>query len=165
MKELEARVEELESCMDSVDFKARPRRGSLDVVEQTSGNYENRKVENVQKSWINKRKACDIDESHETGSELNRIIPTDGLTSDVKVSIKELEVIIEIRCPAREFLLLDIMDAINNLHLDAHTVQTSTLEGVVIVTLKSKVRMIRLIHIFFSVFYCSILKNNQVCSA
>ncbi|XWS35786.1 hypothetical protein CRYUN_Cryun20dG0025800 [Craigia yunnanensis] len=129
LKELEARVEELESCIGSVDFEARPRRNSLDVVEQTSDNYENRKVDNVKKSWINKRKICDIDESHETGSELNRVIPKDGLiTSDVKVSIKELEVIIEIRCPSREFLLLDIMDAINNLHLDVHTFQSSTLE-------------------------------------
>ena len=135
LKELEARVEELESGMDSVDFEARPRRNSLDVVEQTSGNYENRNVDNVKKSWINKRKACDIDENQETRSELNRVIPKDGLlTSDVKVSIKELEVIIEIRCPSREFLMLDIMDAINNLHLDVHTFQSSTLKGVVIVT-------------------------------
>ena len=136
LKELEARVEELESGMDSVDFEARPRRNSLDVVEQTSGNYENRNVDNVKKSWINKRKVCDIDESHETGSELNRVIPKDGLiTSDVKVSMKELEVIIEIRSPSKEFLLmLDIMDAINNLHLDVHTFQSSTLKGVVIVT-------------------------------
>ncbi|WRX10609.1 Transcription factor MYC/MYB N-terminal - like 2 [Theobroma cacao] len=140
LKELEARVDELESSMDSVDFEARPRRNCLDAMKQASDNHENRKVENVKKSWINKRKACDIDESHETGSEQSRVIPKDGLTSDVKVSIKELEVIIEIRCPSREFLLLDIMDAINNLHLDAHTVQSSTLEGVVIVTIKSKFR-------------------------
>ncbi|XVE77141.1 hypothetical protein DITRI_Ditri13aG0037800 [Diplodiscus trichospermus] len=142
LKELEARVEELESFMEySVDLDARPRRNSLDVVERTSGNYENRKFDNVKKSWMNKRKACDIDESHETGSELNSIIPKDGLiASDVKVSIKELEVVIEIKCPSREFLLLDIMDAMNNLHLDAHAVQTSTLEGVVVVTLKSKFR-------------------------
>ncbi|XVF33331.1 hypothetical protein REPUB_Repub17cG0159200 [Reevesia pubescens] len=140
LKKLEARVEELESCKDSMDFEARPRRNCLDVVEQTSDNYETRKVNNVKKSCINKRKACDIDESHQTGSELDRVIPKHGLTPDVKVSIKELEVIIEIRCPSREFLLLDIMDAINNLHLDAHTVQSSTLEGVVLVTLKSKFR-------------------------
>ncbi|XP_022757344.1 transcription factor EGL1-like [Durio zibethinus] len=141
LKKLEARVEELESCKDSVDFEARPRRNCLlDVAEQTSDNYENRKVDNVKKSWMNKRKASDIDESHETGSELSRVIPKDGLTSDVKVSIKELEVKIEIRCPSREFLLLDIMDAINSLHLDAHTVQSSTLEGFIMVNLKSKFR-------------------------
>ncbi|XVF80066.1 hypothetical protein PTKIN_Ptkin15bG0040800 [Pterospermum kingtungense] len=142
LKDLEARVEELESCMDSVDFEARPRRNSLDVVEQTSGNYENRsKVDNAKKSWINKRKAYDIDENHETGSELDRVIPKDGLiTSDVKVSIKDQEVIIEIRSPSREFLLMDVMDAANNLHLDVHTVQSSTLGGFVIVTMKSKFR-------------------------
>ncbi|TYH99956.1 hypothetical protein ES332_A11G100800v1 [Gossypium tomentosum] len=141
LKELEARIEELESCKNSMEFEARPRRNCLDVVEQTSDNYENRKVDSVKKPWINKRKACDIDESlHESGSELNRTIPKDGLAPAVKVSIKELEVIIEIKCPCREFLLLDIMEAINNLHLDAHTVQSCTLDGLVTLTLKSKFR-------------------------
>ncbi|GMI66843.1 GLABRA 3, GLABROUS 3 [Hibiscus trionum] len=141
LKELEARIEELESSKNSMEFEARPRRNCLDVVEQTSDNYENRKFGNVKKSWMNKRKACDIDESlHENGSDLNRGTPKDGLKPDVKVSIKELEVIIEIRCPSREFLLMDIMEAINTLHLDAHTVQSSTLDGLVTLTLKSKFR-------------------------
>ncbi|KAK8565809.1 hypothetical protein V6N12_059360 [Hibiscus sabdariffa] len=141
LKELEARIEELESGKNSMEFEARPRRNCLDVVEQTSDNYENRKVCNVKKSWINKRKACDIDESlHENVSDLNRGAPKDGLTPHVKVSMKDLEVIIEIRCPSREFLLLDIMEAMNNLHLDAHTVQSSTLNGLVTLILKSKFR-------------------------
>ncbi|XP_012489943.2 transcription factor GLABRA 3 [Gossypium raimondii] len=141
LKELEARIEELESCKNSIEFEARPRRNCLDVVEQTSDNYENRKVDSVKKPWINKRKACDIDEGlHESGSELNRTIPKDGLAPAVKVSIKELEVIIEIKCPCREFLLLDIMEAINNLHLDARTIQSCTLDGLVTLTLKSKFR-------------------------
>nr|KJB41332.1 hypothetical protein B456_007G099300 [Gossypium raimondii] len=141
LKELEARIEELESCKNSIEFEARPRRNCLDVVEQTSDNYENRKVDSVKKPWINKRKACDIDEGlHESGSELNRTILKDGLAPAVKVSIKELEVIIEIKCPCREFLLLDIMEAINNLHLDARTIQSCTLDGLVTLTLKSKFR-------------------------
>ncbi|OMP00402.1 hypothetical protein COLO4_12711 [Corchorus olitorius] len=131
LKKLEARVEELESCMDFVDFETKPRRNCLDMVEQTSGNYENKK------SWINKRKACDIDESHE---ELNRV----GLISDVKVKVtmeeKEEEVVIEIRCPCRDYLLLDIMDAVNNLQMDTHTVRSSTLQGLIVITLKSKFR-------------------------
>ncbi|MBA0714929.1 hypothetical protein Golax_013870, partial [Gossypium laxum] len=141
LKELEARIEELESCKNSMEFEARPRRNCLDVVEQTSDNYENRKVDGVKKPWINKRKACDINEGlHESGSELNSTIPKDGLAPAVKVSIKELEVIIEIKCPCREFLLLDIMEAINNLHLDARTIQSCTLNGLVTLTLKSKFR-------------------------
>ncbi|GMI98399.1 GLABRA 3, GLABROUS 3 [Hibiscus trionum] len=141
LKELEARIEELESCKNSMEYEPRPRRNCLDVVEQTSYNSENRKVHNVKKSWINKRKACDIDESlPETGSELNIGTAKDGLTPEVKVSIRELEVIIEIRCPSRKFLLLDIMEAINKLHLDANMIQSSTLDGLVTLTLKSKFR-------------------------
>ncbi|KAE8733323.1 Anthocyanin regulatory Lc protein [Hibiscus syriacus] len=142
LKELEARIEELESCKNSIEFEERPRRNCLDAVEQTSDNYENRRtVDNVKKSWINKRKACDIDESrHKTGSDLKRSTPKDGFAPDVRVSIKELEVMIEIRCHSRELLLLDIMEAINNLHLDAHTVQSRTLDGLVTLTLKSKFR-------------------------
>ncbi|KAK8688172.1 hypothetical protein V6N13_086949 [Hibiscus sabdariffa] len=141
LKELEARIEELESCKNSMEFEPRPRRNCLDVVEQTSDNYENRKVNNVKKSWINKRKASDIDESRpETGSGLDRGTAKDGLTPEVIVSIKELEVIIEIWCPSREFLLLDIMEAINNLHLDVHMIQSRTLNGLVTLTLKSKFR-------------------------
>jgi hypothetical protein len=136
MKELEARVEELESCMDSVDFEARARRKYLDMVEQISDNYDKKKIDNGRKSWINKRKACDI---VETDPELNRAIPEDGLPLDVKVSIKEREVLIEMRCPYREYILLDVMDAINNLHLDAHSVQSTAPNGILTLTLKSKV--------------------------
>ncbi|XP_039008162.1 transcription factor EGL1-like [Hibiscus syriacus] len=141
LKELEERIEELEYCKNSMEFEARLRRNCLDAVEQTSDNYETRTVDNAKKSWINERKACDFDESlQETGSDLKRSTPKDGLAPDVRVSIKELEVIIDIRCPSREFLFLDIMEAINNLHLDAHTVQSRTLDGLVTLTLKSKFR-------------------------
>ena len=135
LKELEARVEELESCMDSVDFEARARRNQ-DIVEQTSDNYDNKKIDSGRKHWINKRKASDIDE---TDPELNRVVPEEGLPLDVKVSIKEQEVLIEMRCPYREYILLDVMDAINNLHMDAHSVQSSALDGILTLTLKSKV--------------------------
>lgn len=136
LKELEARVEELESCMVSVDFEARARRKYLDIVEQISDNYDRKKIDNGRKPWINKRKACDMDE---TDPELNEGVPEDGLPLDVKVSIKELEVLIEMRCPYREYILLDVMDAINNLHLDAYSVQSSAPNGILTLTLKSKV--------------------------
>lgn len=135
LKELEARVEELESCMDSVDFEGRARRNQ-DIIEHTSDNYDIKKIDNGKKHWINKRKACDIDD---TDPELNRVVPEDGLPLDVKVSIKEQEVLIEMRCPYREYILLDVMDVINNLHLDAHSVQSSALDGILTLTLKSKV--------------------------
>lgn len=136
LKKLEARVEELESCMNSVDYEARSRRNFPEMLEQTSDNYDNRKIDNGKKPWLNKRKVCDIDE---TDPELNEVGLKDGLL-DVKVSMKDnKEVVIEMRCPYREYILLDIMDAINNLHLEAYSVISSNLDGVIKLTLKSKV--------------------------
>lgn len=135
LKELEGRVGELESCIDLAEHEAR--RKYPDEVEQISENNENRRIGNSKKPWINKRKACDIDE---TDPELSRVVPKDGPLFDMKVKIKEQEVLIELRCPSREYLLLDIIDAMNNLNLDAHTVQSSTIDGILTVTLQSKFR-------------------------
>lgn len=124
--------------MDSVTYETRTRKKNHDDVEQTSDNNYNDKNNMVSggKPWINKRKAWDIDE---TEPDLNRFNCKDGLSSQVKVSLKELEVFVEIRCPYREYILLDIMDAMSNLHLDAHSIQSSTLDGILTLTLKSKV--------------------------
>lgn len=136
LKELEARVKELEYCVDSVNYESRARKKYLDMVEQTSDNYENGKLENRKNTWINKRKACDIDE---TDPDLSKVIHTEGLPLDVKVSQKDQEVLIEMRCPYRDYILLDIMDTINNLHLDTHMVRSNNHDGVLSLILKSKV--------------------------
>ncbi|GAB2271703.1 hypothetical protein Dimus_006536 [Dionaea muscipula] len=142
LKELATRVEELESCINLAESDQKIRRRYSDVMERTSDNYETKRHDDSKKKpWgvnINKRKACDIDE---TEPEPCKVIPEDNNPSlDMKVSIREHEVEIDMRCPWREYLLLDIMDAINNLNLDTHTVQSSTLDGILSVTLTSKFR-------------------------
>ncbi|KAI9110028.1 hypothetical protein K1719_019069 [Acacia pycnantha] len=137
MKELEAKVEELESCMDIADSETRTR-SSSEVMEQTSDNCDIRKVFKAKKPHMNKRKACDIDE---LGADLNSsIIIKEGKSWDVKMEMKDQEIVIEMKCPYREFILLEIMDAISNVHLEAHSVQSSTVDGFLTLTLKSKFR-------------------------
>nr|QWW25997.1 bHLH5 [Actinidia chinensis] len=136
LKELEGRVEELESCIDLAEHEAKATRKYPDVIEKTSENNENMRIDN-KKPWINKRKASDIDE---TDPQLSSVVPKDEPLKDMKVKIKEQEVLIEMRCPSREYLLLDIIDALNNLNLDAHSVQSSTVDGILTVTLQSKFR-------------------------
>lgn len=59
---------------------------------------------------------------------------------DISVSVNDKDVIIEINCPWREGLLLEIMDAAaSHLHLDSHSVQSSTINGILSLTIKSKV--------------------------
>ncbi|XP_010523194.1 PREDICTED: transcription factor MYC1-like [Tarenaya hassleriana] len=118
--ELEARVEELESCMGSVDFVERQRKTSIDpsaLIEGTSDNYES------------------------TNLVVNYSTPgTAREHSEVRVKVKETEVVIEIRCPYREYIVADIMEAISNLHMDAFSVRSHTLDGSLVLNLKAKFR-------------------------
>jgi len=133
LKELESRVDELESCIDFEGSSAM-RDLELDLVEYTSDNYEG--VEEEKQHWTRKRKASEI---HETDTDLSKAIQKDIQPLDVKVDIAEDEVLIRVNCPWREHLLLDIMEAANDLNLDTHTVQSSTFDGILSLFLKSKV--------------------------
>lgn len=137
LKELEARVEELESCIDLSEHEERARKKFHDMVEKISDNYENGSGSS-KRAWVNKRKASDIDESSDP--ELSSVVPKNGPLLDIKVSVKENEVLIQMSCPWREYLLLDIIDALNNLDMEAHSVQSSTVDGILTVTLQSKFR-------------------------
>nr|QTO65820.1 GLABRA3-like protein [Aristolochia deltantha] len=136
LRELERRVEELEACKEFADCEPREIRKHPDVVERTSDNYGHNAIAIEKKNLINKRKASDIDE---VDAELNWVVSKDGL-ADVTVTIVDKEVLVELRCPWRECLLLEIVDAVSSLHLDAYSVQSSTTDGVLALTLKSKFR-------------------------
>ncbi|XP_021631103.1 transcription factor GLABRA 3 isoform X3 [Manihot esculenta] len=122
MQELERRVEKLESCRELTELDARTRRR-----ERTSDNYGRNKTGNSKKPPVNKRKICKIDD---TETEMDY---------DISVSVNDKDVIIEINCPWREGLLLEIMDAAaSHLHLDSYSVQSSTINGILSLTIKSK---------------------------
>ncbi|THG21994.1 hypothetical protein TEA_017964 [Camellia sinensis var. sinensis] len=126
LEELKRRVEELESCMVAK---------RQDSAEWTSDNNGNDHIGNRKKASKNKRKASDINEME---TEINRVLLKDKLTDNVTVSTIEKDVVIEIRCPWREFVLLEIVDAISRLHLDSHSVQSTNIDGILSLTIKSK---------------------------
>uniref|UniRef100_A0A7N0SZ75 Uncharacterized protein n=2 Tax=Kalanchoe fedtschenkoi TaxID=63787 RepID=A0A7N0SZ75_KALFE len=125
VQKLEARLGELESSVGNAreDPKWEPSRVPRDdTAEQVSDNSESER-----KILKQKRKVYEC----ETASEVN---------SSLKVVIMEQEVSIEVTCRCREYLLLDIMDAVNRLKLDAHWVHSATHEGLFTLKLKSKFR-------------------------
>lgn len=61
-------------------------------------------------------------------------------TEDLTVSIVDKNVSIEINCPWRESLLLEIMDTVSDLNLESQAVQSSNSDGVFSLTIKSKVK-------------------------
>ncbi|KAH7550262.1 hypothetical protein JRO89_XS13G0162400 [Xanthoceras sorbifolium] len=134
LQELERKVEELESRPELPELVGRTKRKPKDTIERTSDNYGNNKISNGKKP-PNKRKACDIDEME---PEIEYVVPKDGSTDNITVSTNDKNVLIEIRCPWREGILIEIMDAVSNLHLDSHSVQSSTTEEILSATIKSK---------------------------
>ena len=138
LKELKSRVEELESSKESTEIEAKTSRRTPDTAERTSDNYGDNSVRNGKKPLLNKRKACDIDEME---PDSNRVILKDDSTETITVTTNERkkDVLIEMRCPWRECLLLEIMDAVSTLHLDSHSVQSASADGILSLTIKSKV--------------------------
>ncbi|KAA8522415.1 hypothetical protein F0562_013224 [Nyssa sinensis] len=135
LKELESRVEELESCVEVTELDETIRRKPQDTVERTSDNYGNNKIGSGKTSLVNKRKACDIDEME---PEIKRVLLKDSSADNISVCMMKKDVLIKVRCPWRECLLLEIVDAISNLHLDSHSVQSSNVDGILSLTIRSK---------------------------
>ncbi|GLT67853.1 hypothetical protein SLA2020_401310 [Shorea laevis] len=135
LQELERRVEDLESSRELTEFEVRTKRKPQDTVERTSDNYGYNRNSNGKRPSINKRKVCDIDEAE---PEMDYVAMKDGSTDDVTVTVNNMDVVIQIRCPWKEGILLEIMDAASHLHLDCHSVQSSTAEGTLSITVKSK---------------------------
>ncbi|XP_062074328.1 transcription factor EGL1 [Humulus lupulus] len=138
LKELEKRVEELESSKDSTDVEPRTtKRKPQDAREGTSDNYRKKKISSGTKQLMNKRKVCDI---NDVEPEKNHYVSKECSVDNVAVNMKNKDVIIEIRCPWREGVLLEIMDTLSNLQLDSHSVQSSTMDGVISLTIKSMIK-------------------------
>uniref|UniRef100_A0A1D1Z6E0 Transcription factor GLABRA 3 n=1 Tax=Anthurium amnicola TaxID=1678845 RepID=A0A1D1Z6E0_9ARAE len=135
LKELENRVDNLESYLELRDSEARGRKHP-DITERTSDNYGRDIIASGKKYSICKRKACEVKEQ---GFENCLILSKDGMM-DINVTIIEKEVVIQMSCPWRDYLLLEIVDAISNLHLEAHSVQSSNVDGNLSLTIKSKFR-------------------------
>ncbi|XP_044477014.1 transcription factor EGL1-like isoform X2 [Mangifera indica] len=135
LQELERKVEELESRREAPELEARTNVKSQHSAERTSDNYGNNNISNRKKLQVNKRKACDIDEME---PEMEYSAIKDSSTDDITVSINDKNVLIEIKCPWREGVLLEILDALSSLHLDSHSVKSSTIEGTLSLTIQSK---------------------------
>ncbi|XP_022732915.1 transcription factor EGL1-like isoform X2 [Durio zibethinus] len=137
LQDLGRRVEDLESCRELTDLEVRTKRKRQDHVERTSDNYDDNKITIRKKSSPNKRKACDIDEVEQ---EIDYVAFKDDSTNNVTVtvSLNKKDFLIEFSCPWREGILLEIVDALSILNLDCQSVQSSTTEGILSLTIKSK---------------------------
>nr|XP_043607851.1 transcription factor EGL1 [Erigeron canadensis]XP_043607852.1 transcription factor EGL1 [Erigeron canadensis] len=91
---------------------------SNDIRERTSDNY------------ANKRKAlCDLEHLQEECS-------SDCIT----ISTIEKDVTIEVRCRWRENMMVQVFDAMRSLNLESHSVQSSTVDGILTLSIETKLK-------------------------
>ncbi|KAL0329814.1 UNVERIFIED_CONTAM: Transcription factor GLABRA 3 [Sesamum radiatum] len=135
LRELERRVEELESHKEAAELGSSTQSKPLDAIERTSDNYGPSKNGSTKKPSINKRKASEMEK---TGGESTRSRLRDSSTDNITITIADNDVSIEMRCSWRECVLLEVMEAISKLHLDTQSVQSSIDDGILSMTIKAK---------------------------
>ncbi|KAL0329505.1 UNVERIFIED_CONTAM: Transcription factor GLABRA 3 [Sesamum radiatum] len=135
LRELERRVEELEPHKEAAELGLSTQSKPLDAIERMSDNYGPSKNGSTKKPSTNKRKASEMEK---TGRENNRARSRDSSTDNITVTIADKDVLIEMRCSWRESVLLEVMEAVSKLHLDTQSVQSSIDDGILSMTIKTK---------------------------
>lgn len=135
LRNLEKKVEKLESQKELQDIEAARRKRSFDIIESTSDNYGDKRVDKCKKQALKQRKVSSINET----KAIRKFHQEDISTEDVTVSKTGKDITVEIICPWREDLFVEIMGATSNLHLDFQSVQSSNIDGNLSLTIKSKV--------------------------
>ena len=129
LQELQRRVQELESCREYTDTEMQmpmKRKKPEDDDERASANCLN-----------TKRKESDVNVGEDEPADDTGYA---GLTDNLSIGSFGNEVVIELRCAWREGILLEIMDVISHLNLDSHSVQSSTGDGLLCLTVNCKVQ-------------------------
>ncbi|PIN05635.1 hypothetical protein CDL12_21823 [Handroanthus impetiginosus] len=135
LRELERKVAELESFKEAMELESTTQNKTQDAIDRTSDNYGPNKIVNTKKPLTNKRKACEMEK---IDNENNRVRLRDSSTDNITMSITETDVLIEMRCPWRDRVLLEVMEAIGKLRIDTQTVQSSNDDGIFYMTIKAK---------------------------
>ncbi|XP_010553518.1 PREDICTED: transcription factor EGL1-like isoform X2 [Tarenaya hassleriana] len=135
LQELERRVQELESCRELTDTETRmaKRKKPNEAGERTSATCRDHtdRTGNGKRILVSKRRNSDVEDAEPDSSSA-------GLTDNLRIGLVGNEVVIELRCAWREGVLLEIMDVISDLNLDSHSVQSSTGDGFLCLTVKCK---------------------------
>ncbi|XP_062226402.1 anthocyanin regulatory R-S protein-like isoform X4 [Phragmites australis] len=116
LKELERRVQELESREDLISHPVETRgqkRHDKEIIEKRACGAKRKKDTELR---------ADMEGEH------NWVLSKDG-TSNITVTVTEKDVLLEVQCRWEELMVTRVFDAIKSLHLDVLSVQASTTDG------------------------------------
>jgi hypothetical protein len=124
LKELEQRVEELES-------NRAPPRPIAEAAGRRCHDVAGKKA-----SVGSKRKALDLSVGNHEREHLSK---DDDPNNVVNVTVMDKEVLLEVQCPWKELLMTRVFDALKTLGLDVLSVQSSTPDGLLALKIRAQV--------------------------
>ncbi|KAL3531354.1 hypothetical protein ACH5RR_010676 [Cinchona calisaya] len=137
VKQLRKKIQELEADQRSKIVEDRPKK-STTMKEQRCGVKVGHRL-------MDKRKMRIVDQGSDSGGKAKGGVqsPPQGVEEgmfQVEVSIIESDALVELQCPHREGLLLDIMQMLRNLRIETTAVQSSLNNGIFVAELRAKVK-------------------------
>ncbi|CAI0414496.1 unnamed protein product [Linum tenue] len=136
LQELESRVEQLgtqQRQMEPEVIRTERKTNQRISSEKTSDNYGSTKRNGSARKVGSKRKAT---ETNEMRPKIKSNIASK--VDSVSVSMNMKGPVIKVHCPWREGILLLIMDELTRLRVDSHSVQSSTTDGILSLTIESE---------------------------
>nr|UXP87119.1 bHLH transcription factor [Zinnia elegans] len=125
-----------------------PSRGKVDKVSLLDDTIDylktlERKVESLQsnkKSHDARERTCDNYRNKRKASCDPKNLQEDCYPDCITVSAIEKDVTIEIRCRWRDNMMVQVFDAMSSLNLESHSVHSSTVDGILTLTIESKLK-------------------------
>eukprot|EP01018_Ginkgo_biloba_P034038 Gb_21415 [translate_table: standard] len=136
LKQLERRVEELEASNKAMEAEIKIRNPSMRQQsgdEELSWSFRDGVKQRCKTTKAEKRKI-----SAAEGSQIKMVKVCKS--EEVQVSIFEDEALIQVQCPWRSHLLLQVLQTLTTFHLETYSVQSSTVDDIFVAALKAKVR-------------------------
>ncbi|CAN6268857.1 unnamed protein product [Urochloa humidicola] len=127
LKELEQKVQELESSMGPV---SRP-------ADETMQRCHDSEIPGKIISAAKRKKASEVSRNMENDN--HWVLYKDSASKIINVSVNSAKVVVQVQCRWNELLMARVFDAIKHLHLDVLSVQASTPDGLLRLKIEAQV--------------------------
>ncbi|XP_027115730.1 transcription factor BHLH42-like isoform X1 [Coffea arabica] len=137
VKQLRKKIQELEASFRQMEADGHPKKNAKE--QRSSSNNTAARVQVGQ--GLDRRKMRIVEGSPTGGGKPKAAVvsPAEGVLQ-VEVSIIESDALVELQCPHREGLLLDVMQMLRELRVEITAVQSSLSNGFFVAELRAKVK-------------------------
>nr|QJQ51168.1 bHLH transcription factor bHLH5.1 [Gardenia jasminoides] len=136
VKQLRKTIQELEARIRQMEADERRKKNAKEQRSSSNNTAARAQVE----QGLDRRKMRKVEGSPKDGGKPKVVVPPAEGGIQVEVSIIESDALVELQCPHREGLLLDVMQMLRELRVEITAVQSSLSNGFFVAELRAKVK-------------------------